>query len=95
MEFNLLTCFIVGILLGMFIVLVAYFLTRLQERFMGLMDKAIADTVKDNKDFKKSNLKELASRKRQVGGNHYKNFKNQPVDYIMQNDLTFFRRKCY
>ena len=49
---------------------------------MGLMDKAIADTVKDNKDFKKSNLKELASRKRQVGGNHYKNFKIQPVDYI-------------
>jgi len=29
MEFNLLTCFIIGILLGMFIVLVAYFLTRL------------------------------------------------------------------
>ena len=29
MDFNLLTCFIVGILLGMFIVLVAYFLTKL------------------------------------------------------------------
>ena len=29
MEFDLLTCFIVGIILGMFIVLVAYFLTRL------------------------------------------------------------------
>ena len=29
MEFNLLTCFIVGIILGMFIVLVAYFLTKL------------------------------------------------------------------
>ena len=29
MEFDLLTCFITGILLGMFIVLVAYFLTRL------------------------------------------------------------------
>ena len=29
MEFDLLTCFIVGILLGMFIVLIAYFLTRL------------------------------------------------------------------
>ena len=29
MEFNLLTCFIIGILLGMFIVLVAYFLTKL------------------------------------------------------------------
>ena len=29
MEFNLLTCFIIGIILGMFIVLVAYFLTRL------------------------------------------------------------------
>ena len=29
MEFNLLTCFIVGILLGMFIVLVAYFLPKL------------------------------------------------------------------
>ena len=49
MEFNLLTCFIIGIILGMFIVLVAYFLTKLQERFMGLMDKAIAETVKENK----------------------------------------------
>ena len=29
MTFDLLTCFIVGILLGMFIVLVAYFLTKL------------------------------------------------------------------
>ena len=29
MEFDLLTCFIVGIILGMFIVLVAYFLTKL------------------------------------------------------------------
>ena len=29
MEFNLLTCFIIGILLGMFIILVAYFLTKL------------------------------------------------------------------
>ena len=29
MTFDLLTCFIVGIILGMFIVLVAYFLTRL------------------------------------------------------------------
>ena len=29
MEFNLLTCFIVGITLGMFIVLIAYFLTKL------------------------------------------------------------------
>ena len=29
MEFDLLTCFIIGILLGMFIVLVAYFLTKL------------------------------------------------------------------
>ena len=29
MEFDLLTCFITGILLGMFIVLVAYFLTKL------------------------------------------------------------------
>ncbi len=29
MEFNLLTCFIIGILLGMFIVLIAHFLTKL------------------------------------------------------------------
>ena len=29
MEFNLLTCFITGIILGMFIVLIAYFLTKL------------------------------------------------------------------
>ena len=60
MTFDLLTCFIVGIILGMFIVLVAYFLTKLQERIMGLMDKAIADTVKSKKDFKKINLEKEA-----------------------------------
>ena len=59
MEFNLLTCFIIGILLGMFIVLIAYFLTKLQERIMGLMDKAINETVKDTKDFKKINIEIL------------------------------------
>ena len=41
---------------------------------MGLMDKAIADTVKDNKDFKKINIKRTRlATERQVGGNHYKN----------------------
>jgi len=56
---------------------------------MGQMDEAIKETVQDKKDFKKTNLKEVASRKKQIGGSHYKNFKIQPVDYIMQNNLTF------
>jgi hypothetical protein len=55
---------------------------------MGMMDEAIKETVKE-KDFKKTNLKEYASRKKQVGGNHYKMFKIQPVEFIMGNNLTF------
>ena len=41
---------------------------------MGLMDKAIAETVKENKSFKKINLKKEAkiATDRQVGGDHYK-----------------------
>ena len=56
---------------------------------MGQMDDAIRETVKDKKDFNKTNLKEVASRTKQIGGSHYKNFKIQPVDYITQNNLTF------
>ena len=55
---------------------------------MGSMDEAIKETVRD-KDFKKLNIKEYASRKKQVGGNHYKNFKIQPVEFITSNNLTF------
>ena len=40
---------------------------------MGLMDKAIKETVKDTKDFKKTNIeKEAGLLRRQVGGDHYK-----------------------
>ena len=55
---------------------------------MGLMDKAIADTVKDNKDFKKTNIEKEArlATERQVGGDHYKSCKIQPVDYIEKNN---------
>ena len=58
---------------------------------MGLMDKAIKDTVKDKKDFKKINIEKEArlATERQVGGDHYKSCKIQPVDYIVENNLTF------
>jgi len=56
---------------------------------MGMMDEAIKETVKDKKDFTKTNLKEVAIRNKQVGGSHYKNFKIQPIDYIEANDLTY------
>jgi hypothetical protein len=58
---------------------------------MGLMDKAIADIVKNKKDFKKINLEKEArlATERQVGGDHYKSCKIQPVDYIVENNLTF------
>ena len=58
---------------------------------MGLMDKAIADTVKNKEDFKKINLEKEArlATERQVGGDHYKSCKIQPVDYIVENNLTF------
>tara|TARA_R100000458_G_scaffold715_1_gene586 strand:- start:206 stop:496 length:291 start_codon:yes stop_codon:yes gene_type:complete len=57
---------------------------------MGLMDEAIKDTVKDKKnDFKKTDLKRLATRNKQIGGNHYKNLSIQPVDYIVENNLTY------
>ena len=55
---------------------------------MGLMDEAIRETVKD-KDFKKTDLKKLATRNKQIGGDHYKNFKIQPIEYIEANDLTY------
>ena len=57
---------------------------------MGLMDKAIADTVKDTKDFKKTNIEKEArlATARQVGGSHYKSCKIQPVDYIVENNLV-------
>tara|TARA_A100001011_G_scaffold168325_1_gene177229 strand:- start:439 stop:726 length:288 start_codon:yes stop_codon:yes gene_type:complete len=56
---------------------------------MGLMDEAIKDTIKDTKDFKKTDLKRLATRNKQIGGNHYKNLSIQPVDYIVENNLTY------
>ena len=55
---------------------------------MGLMDEAIKDTIKD-KDFKKTDLRKLATRNKQIGGNHYKNLSIQPVDYIVENNLTY------
>jgi len=57
---------------------------------MGMMDEAIKDTVKE-KGFTKTNLKKQAMKAtlKQVGGNHYKDCKIQPVEYIVGNDLTF------
>ena len=58
---------------------------------MGLMDKAIKEIVKDTKGFKKTNIEKEAkiATDRQVGGDHYKTCKIQPVDYIVENNLTF------
>ena len=58
---------------------------------MGMMDDAIAETVKEKKSFKKIDLKKEAkiATDRQVGGDHYKTCKIQPVDYIVENNLTF------
>ena len=58
---------------------------------MGQMDEAIRETVKDKKGFKKINLEKEAiiATERQVGGDHYKTCKIQPVDYIVENNLTF------
>tara|TARA_R110002020_G_scaffold243518_1_gene457074 strand:- start:196 stop:492 length:297 start_codon:yes stop_codon:yes gene_type:complete len=58
---------------------------------MGQMSKAWSDSVKETDRFKKINLKKEArmATDKQVGGDHYKSCKIQPVDYIVQNDLTF------
>ena len=55
---------------------------------MGMMDDAIKDTVKD-KDFKKTDIKKLASRNKQVGGNHYNRYEIQPIDFIIANNLDW------
>ena len=57
---------------------------------MGMMDEAIKETIKD-KGFIKTDLKKQALKAtlKQVGGNHYKDCKIQPVEYIVGNDLTF------
>ena len=58
---------------------------------MGQMDESIRETVKDKKGFKKTNIEKEAkiATDRQVGGDHYKTCKIQPVDYIVENNLTF------
>ena len=56
---------------------------------MGMMDEAIKKTVQEQSSFRKTNLKELGAKSKQIGGSHYKDCKIQPVDYIVQNDLTF------
>ena len=56
---------------------------------MGQMDEAIKKTVQEHSAFKKTNLKELGAKSKQIGGNHYKDCKIQPIEYIVGNDLTF------
>jgi hypothetical protein len=57
---------------------------------MGMMDEAIKETVKD-KGFTKTDLKKQALKGtlKQVGGNHYKDCKIQPIEYIVANNLTY------
>ena len=58
---------------------------------MGQMNDAWSEAVKESDEFKKINLKKQArmATDKQVGGDHYKSCRIQPVDYIVQNDLTF------
>ena len=60
---------------------------------MGMMDDAIAETVKNN-EFKKTNMKKLAARNKQIGGKHYKDCKIQPIDYIYANNLSYNLGSC-
>ena len=61
-----------------------------EQHNMGMMDEAIKETVK-KEGFKKTDLKKQALKAtlKQVGGNHYKDCKIQPIEYIVGNDLTF------
>ena len=61
-----------------------------EQQNMGMMDEAIKETVKD-KGFTKTDLKKEAMKAtlKQVGGNHYKDCKIQPIEFIVGNDLTF------
>ena len=58
---------------------------------MGTFDDAWKESATSKSDFKKTNLKKQArmATEKQVGGEHYKNCKIQPVDYIVENNLTF------
>jgi len=55
------------------------------------MDEAIRQTVKEQGKFVKTDIKKKAMQAtlKQVGGNHYKDCKIQPIEYIVGNDLTF------
>ena len=61
-----------------------------EQENMGMMDEAIKETVK-SKGFVKTDLQKQALKAtlKQVGGNHYKDCKIQPIEYIVGNDLTF------
>jgi hypothetical protein len=58
---------------------------------MGIMSDGWSDSVKEHSGFKKRNLKKEAqmATDKQVGGDHYKDCKIQPIEYIVGNDLTF------
>jgi|TARA_S200002703_G_scaffold91199_1_gene78663 hypothetical protein len=61
-----------------------------EQENMGMMDEAIKETIKE-KGFKKTDLQKEAMRAtlKQVGGNHYKDCKIQPIEYIVANNLTY------
>ena len=61
-----------------------------EQQNMGMMDDAIRKTVEET-DFIKTDLKKEAMKAtlKQVGGNHYKDCKIQPIEFIVGNDLTF------
>jgi|TARA_R100000654_G_scaffold34275_1_gene59702 hypothetical protein len=61
-----------------------------EQENMGMMDEAIKETVK-SKGFVKTDLKKQALKAtlKQIGGNHYKDCKIQPIEYIYANNLTY------
>jgi len=61
-----------------------------EQQNMGMMDDAIRKTVEET-DFIKTDLKKEAMKAtlKQVEGNHYKDCKIQPIEFIVGNDLTF------
>jgi len=61
-----------------------------EQENMGMMDEAIKETVK-SKGFVKTDLQKQALKAtlKQIGGNHYKDCKIQPIEYIYANNLTY------
>lgn len=47
--------------------------------------------MKNKKGTLKAHRSDLRATDRQIGGNHYKNFKIQPIEFITANKLNFIQ----